>query len=154
MESVGAGAFHGGYGSVSLRECLERFVPQEPTTSAVLHSGAGMKTNPSQLTNPPQCNHMYCISKSSRSRTSMSQRTSFTSSTTCQLDSVWGTSCQIIIHTVLCIFFSSALDMEFKKRFTELTVNHSTFETMLISSHWENLDPLAMSSNLQVSDQQ
>ena len=53
-ESVGDGEFHGGYGSASLRECLERIAPQEPTTSAALHSGAGVRTNPSQMTNPPQ----------------------------------------------------------------------------------------------------
>ena len=35
-ESVGAGEFHGGSGSASLRECLERLEPQEPTTSAAL----------------------------------------------------------------------------------------------------------------------
>ena len=52
-EAVGAVEFHGGYGSVSLRECLERIMPQEPTTSAALHSGAGMGASSSQLTNPP-----------------------------------------------------------------------------------------------------
>ena len=53
-EAVGAGEFHGGYGGACLRECLERTVPQEPTTSAALHSGAGMWASSSQLTNPPQ----------------------------------------------------------------------------------------------------
>ena len=52
-EAVGAGEFHGGYGSTSLRECLERIVPQEPTTSVALHSGARMGASSSQMTNPP-----------------------------------------------------------------------------------------------------
>ena len=50
-ESVGAGEFHGGYGGASLRECLERLVPQEPTTSAACHSGDGMGASSSQTTN-------------------------------------------------------------------------------------------------------
>ena len=40
VESVGAGEFHGGYGGASLRECLERIVPQEPTP--LLPSTLGM----------------------------------------------------------------------------------------------------------------
>ena len=56
-EPVGAGEFHGKYGSASLRECVERLEQQELTTSAALHSGAGVRTNPSQMTNPPQ----FCL---------------------------------------------------------------------------------------------
>ena len=39
-ESVGAGEFFGGYGSASLRECLEEMIiSREPTTTATRHSG-------------------------------------------------------------------------------------------------------------------
>ena len=38
-EDIGAGEFHGGYGSASLRECVERMMSQDPTTSATRHSG-------------------------------------------------------------------------------------------------------------------
>ena len=37
-DTFGAGEFHGGYGSASLKECLERIATQEP---AALHSGVG-----------------------------------------------------------------------------------------------------------------
>ena len=53
-ETTGSGEFRGGYGSASLRECLEKIVPQEPTTSAALHSREGMGASSSQVTNPPQ----------------------------------------------------------------------------------------------------
>ena len=52
-EEVGPGEFHGGYGNASLRECLERIVPQETTTPATLHSGVGVGVI-SSMTDPPQ----------------------------------------------------------------------------------------------------
>ena len=38
-ESTGAGEFHGGYGSASSRECLDRLGTEEHATSAALRSG-------------------------------------------------------------------------------------------------------------------
>ena len=53
-ESVGAGEFHGKYGSASLRECLERMIPREPTTPAARHSGDGLGASSSSMTKPRQ----------------------------------------------------------------------------------------------------
>ena len=53
-EATGSGEFHGGCGSASLRECLEKIAPEEPTISAALHSGEGMGGCSSQMTNPPK----------------------------------------------------------------------------------------------------
>ena len=52
-ETIGAGEFHGGYGSVCLRECVERMMSQEPTTSATRHSGEGLRPTSSNRTAPP-----------------------------------------------------------------------------------------------------
>ena len=62
-ETVGSGEFHGGAGHASLGECLERIMPQEPTTSAALHSGDGMEASSSQMTNPPQPSMSYLPTK-------------------------------------------------------------------------------------------
>ena len=48
--SPDGGELHGGFGSASLRECLERV----STTSATCHSGEGMGASSSHTTNPPQ----------------------------------------------------------------------------------------------------
>ena len=53
-ETLGSGEFHGGYGSASLRECLDRMASGMPTASAALHSGEGQGLNPPETTNPSQ----------------------------------------------------------------------------------------------------
>ena len=53
-ETVGAGEFHGGYGSASLQESVERILSQEPTTSATCRSGEGLGPSSSNMTDPPQ----------------------------------------------------------------------------------------------------
>ena len=49
-ETLGAGEIHGGYGSATLRERLERALQHNTVAPAALHSGEGL----GQLTNPPQ----------------------------------------------------------------------------------------------------
>ena len=38
-EALGTGKFHGGYGSASLQECLDRLATQMPSAPTALHSG-------------------------------------------------------------------------------------------------------------------
>ena len=56
-----SGELHGGYGSASLKECLEKIAsenrePKRPdvTTSAALHSGEGTGASSSHCANAPQ----------------------------------------------------------------------------------------------------
>ena len=53
-ELLAAGELHGGYGSISWEECLERIIPPESTTCATHHSGEGSGTSTSSMTNPPR----------------------------------------------------------------------------------------------------
>ena len=55
IEPVGAGEFHGGYGSVSLRECLERIINPPPLLPSTLGKVWGPVTGPSSsnMTDPP-----------------------------------------------------------------------------------------------------
>ena len=48
------GEFHGGFGSASLRECMERVVQSITTPSATCHSGEGMRGRVPHMTNPPK----------------------------------------------------------------------------------------------------
>ena len=49
-EEHGVGGFHGGFGSATLRECLDRIDQSQTETPATLHSGGG--TEDSAI--PPQ----------------------------------------------------------------------------------------------------
>ena len=50
VEIRGSGEVHGGIGSATLRECIERVAQQSTATPAALHSGEGTEKS----TDPPQ----------------------------------------------------------------------------------------------------